>query len=202
MGASLLLLDDHEEQLRRLALYTIPRQFDVDIARRLRTIISRDAFDGWDYGDKRRAFLAYAAAAGKRATRELTEVLVTRTMFSDSALDDRRCAAAFAIASLGDETLMPTLEAEQKRMFGGKRVKEACESAMSLLKFKKSAEEPAPQLRVTSILDEARALDTSHLPKPIWDLDAPPGAQKSIAPAMGGPVSKRPPAGPMSRRSP
>lgn len=172
IGASLLALDDADAELRRTALLTLPRQHDTEIARRLRGIISRDTFDGWEYSDKRRAFLAYAAAAGKRAAKELAEVLGTRTMFSNDDLEDRRCSAAFALASLGDEGNMPLLEAEAKRMLGAKRLKEACEAAMSILKFKRPVEqETAPAPLVPQ--DDVQVLPTAHLPRPIWDDAAP-----------------------------
>lgn len=182
LGASLLVLDDADAELRRLALYSIPRHYDTDAARRLRVVISRDAFDAWDYGDKRRAFLAYAAAAGKRAARELTEVLTTHGLFTGEALDDRRCCAAFALASLSDEAHIAVLESEQKRLFGGKRVKEACEAAIAMIKFKRPVEEATPEIQTRHALEEIRALDTAHLPKPIWDDAAPaPAAQPAAA---------------------
>jgi hypothetical protein len=180
LGASLLMLDDPDGELRRMALYSIPRHYDTEAARRLRTVISRDAFDGWEYGDKRRAFLAYAAAAGKRAARELTEVLTTHGLFTGEALDDRRCCAAFALASLGDEAHVAVLEAEQKRLFGGKRIKEACEAAIAIVKFKKPVEDATPEFKSKHALDEVRALDVSHLPKPIWE-DEPARAATQIA---------------------
>lgn len=171
VGAALLSLEEVDPDLRQLALLSLPRRLDVEIARRLRTIIGRDAFDTWDYSDKRRAFLAYAAAAGKRAAKELQEVVTTRAVFSSDALDDRRCAAAFGLASLGDDAALATLEAEAKRMFGGKRIKEACESAIALLKFKRPLEDAAAdKLAATglAVADHA-ALPTAHLPKPIWE---------------------------------
>src|SRR6185503_19837442 len=105
---------------------------------------------------KRRAFLAYTAAAGKRASKELLEVLATRTMFSRDDLDDRRCAAALAIASLRDETHLPALETEVKRIIGGsKRLKEACEAAISSVKFKKPVEADAAPVVVIAKDDVA-----------------------------------------------
>jgi hypothetical protein len=193
LGASLLMLDDPDPELRRLALYAIPRHYDTEAARRLRTVISRDAFDEWSYGDKRRAFLAYASAAGRRAARELVEVLGTHAMFSGEALDDRRCCAAFALAALSDEAHVGTLEAEKKRLFGGKRVKEACEAAVAILKFKRPVEETAPDLKTHNVLDDVRALDTSHLPKPIWeDAAAAPAASAPDAAARGAATGRSP----------
>ncbi len=170
IGASLLELEDQDPELRRVALLSLPRHHDLEVARRLRTIISRDWFDDWDYSDKRRAYLAYAAASGRRAAKELTEVIGTRTVFSNDALDDRRCSAAFALASLGDEAHLPVLEAEAKRIIGAsKRLKEACESAIAVLKFKKPVEvEHAPATALVG-RDEIQALPTAHLPKPIWN---------------------------------
>lgn len=173
VGAALLSLDEADPDLRQLALLSLPRRLDPEVAKRLRHVIGRDAFDAWDYSDKRRAFLVYATAAGRRAAKELQEVVTTRAMFSSDALDDRRCAAAFALASLGDEAALATLEAEAKRMFGGKRVKEACESAISLLKFKRPLEDAAADKLAASRLavEEEAALPTAHLPKPIWTDD-------------------------------
>ncbi|MGZ3453159.1 MAG: hypothetical protein ACXVEF_26360 [Polyangiales bacterium] len=169
LGASLLELDDDDPDLRRTALLSLPKRLDADVAKRLRGVISRESFDGWDYSDKRRAFLAYAAAAGKRASKELLEVLGTRAMFSSDDLEDRRCAAAFAIAALRDESHLPALEAETKRLIGGsKRVKEACEAAISIVKFKRPVEaDAAPAALMPK--DDVVALPTAHLPKPIWD---------------------------------
>lgn len=189
VGASLLAIEDADEELRRVGLLSLPRAVDADVARRLRTIISRDAFDGWDYSDKRRAFLAYAAASGKRSAKELLEVLNARAMFSSEDLDDRRCSAAFALASLGDETHLPVLEAEAKRVFGGKRIKEACEAAMSILKFKRPVEQEAAAAPVVS-RDDVEVLPTAHLPKPIWDdlaIAATAVNQKAVAPQRRAP---------------
>jgi hypothetical protein len=171
VGASLLALEDSDPELRRVGLLSLPRSLDAEVARRLRTVISREAFDVWDYSDKRRAFLAYAAAAGRRAAKELIEVLATRAMFSSDDLDDRRCSAAFAIAALGDDQHMATLDAEARRMFGSKRIKEACEAAMSILKFKRPVEQDAAPMTLT-VQDDVEVIATAHLPKPIWD-DAP-----------------------------
>jgi len=168
IGAALLAIEDSDEELRRVALMSLPRQLDAEIARRLRMVISRETFDAWDYSDKRRAFLAYAAAAGRRAAKELVEVLATRAMFSSDDLDDRRCSAAFALAALGDEQNLATLEAEAKRMFGSKRIKEACEAAMSILKFKRPVEQEAANI-VLVAKDDTEVIATAHLPKPIWD---------------------------------
>ncbi len=179
LGASLLMLDDPDAELRRLALYSIPKQLDAEAARRLRIVISRNAFDDWDYGDKRRAFLAYAAAAGTRAARELLEVLATHTVFSASELDDRRACAAFALASMGDDAFLAPLEAERRRVLGPKRVKEACEAAVAILEFKRPVEDATPELHVTRALDDVQALPTAHLPKPLW---GEPARGPSIAP--------------------
>jgi hypothetical protein len=170
LGASLLSLDDADPELRRAALFALPRVPDADVARRLRTIISRDGFDDWDYGDKRRAYLLYAAAAGRKAGKELVEVVVTRTVFSNDALDDRRCCAAFALASLGDEAHLGVLESEAKRIIGAsKRLKEACEASIAILKFKKPLEiEQAPAVALVG-KDDVEVLPTAHLPKPIWE---------------------------------
>jgi hypothetical protein len=168
IGAALLALEDADEDLRRVALMSLPRQLDAEVARRLRVVIARETFDAWDYSDKRRAFLAYASAAGKRAAKELVEVLATRAMFSSDDLDDRRCSAAFALASLGDDNFMGTLEAEAKRMFGSKRIKEACEAAMSMLKFKRPLEQESAAI-VLVAKDETEVIPTAHLPKPIWE---------------------------------
>ncbi len=168
VGAALLCLEDVDADLRRLGLYSLPRVIDADIAKRLKVIIGRDAFDHWDYSDKRRAFLAYAMATGKRAAKEFVDCLGTRTMFSSDDLDDRRCSAAFGLAALGDDAHMPVLEAEVKRLIGAsKRVKEACEAAMAILKFKRpiEADQPAPM----AALDDVQALPTAHLPGPIWE---------------------------------
>jgi len=166
VGGSLHALDDPDPELRRLALLSLPRRLDSDVARRLRDVIGRDGFDSWDYYDKRRAFLAFAAAAGKKCARELLEVLVTRAIFSSDALDDRRCAAAFALASLGDETHLAVLEGEAKRMFGGKRIKEACEAAVAMLKFKRPVE---VERASAPAKDAFETIETAHLPRPIWD---------------------------------
>lgn len=168
IGAALLAIEDSDPDLRRVALLSLPRALDAEIARRLRTVISRESFDAWDYSDKRRAFLAYASAAGRRAAKELIEVLATRGMFSSDDLDDRRCSAAFALAALGDEQNMATLEAEAKRMFGSKRIKEACEAAMSILKFKRPVEQEAATVALVA-KDDVEVIPTAHLPKPIWD---------------------------------
>lgn len=168
IGASLLAIEDADEELRRVGLLSLPRMHDAEIARRLRTVISRDAFDAWDYSDKRRAFLAYASAAGRRVGKELVEVLATRALFSSDDLDDRRCSAAFALAALGDDQHLATLEAEAKRMFGSKRIKEACEAAMSILKFKRPVEVEAARVQLT-VEDDVEVIATAHLPKPIWD---------------------------------
>ncbi len=168
IGASLLAVEDSDPELRRVGLLSLPRVLDTEIARRLRTVISREAFDAWDYSDKRRAFLAYASAAGRRAAKELVEVLATRAMFTSDDLDDRRCSAAFAIAALGDDQHMATLEAEAKRMFGSKRIKEACEAAMSILKFKRPVEQEAAPVSL-AVEEDIEVIATAHLPKPIWD---------------------------------
>jgi hypothetical protein len=168
IGASLLAIEDSDQDLRRVGLISLPRVLDSEVARRLRTVISRDSFDAWDYSDKRRAFLAYAVAAGRRASKELIEVLATRAMFSSDDLDDRRCSAAFALAALGDEQHLATLEAEAKRMFASKRIKEACENAMSILKFKRPVEQEAVTIALTE-KEDIETIATAHLPKPIWD---------------------------------
>jgi hypothetical protein len=168
IGAALLAIEDSDTDLRRVALLSLPRVLDAEIARRLRIVISRESFDGWDYTDKRRAFLAYASAAGKRAAKELIEVLATRGVFTSDDLDDRRCSAAFALAALGDDQHLATLEAEAKRMFGGKRIKEACEAAVSILKFKRPIEQEAANV-VLVAREEFEVIPTAHLPKPIWD---------------------------------
>lgn len=174
LGATLLCVEETDPELRRLALVSIPRQIDGDVARRLRVLIGRDTFDDWDYYDKRRAFLAYAAAAGKqRAGKELTEVLVARGVFAGEALEDRRCCAAIALASLGDESFLAVLESEQKRMFAGKRIKEACEAAISIVKFKRPADEDLKVAPIRLVAEEElEALPTAHLPGPIWDSPA------------------------------
>jgi hypothetical protein len=187
IGASLLELDDEDAELRRTALLSLPKRLDGDVAKRLRGVIARESFDAWDYSDKRRAFLAYATAAGKRSAKELLEVLATRAMFSHDDLDDRRCAAAFALAALRDEAHLPALEAETKRIIGGsKRVKEACEAAISIVKFKRPVEaEAAPAALAPK--DDVAALPTAHLPKPIWeDLG-------NAATAVGQPAVRPPP---------
>ncbi|MBI2389479.1 MAG: hypothetical protein HYV09_07765 [Deltaproteobacteria bacterium] len=195
VGASLLALEDQDEELRRVGLMSLPRAVDAEVARRLRTVISREAFDGWDYSDKRRAFLAYACASGKRAAKELVEVLGARAMFSSDDLEDRRCSAAFALAALGDEGHMPVLETEAKRMFGGKRLKEACEAAMSILKFKRPIEAESASVALAP-QDDIDVLPTAHLPKPIWD-EAATTATAVGAPAVGSrapaPAPQRPP---------
>lgn len=168
IGAALLAIEDSDQDLRRVGLLSLPRVLDADIARRLRTIISRDAFDGWDYSDKRRAFLAYATASGRRSAKELLEVLGTRAMFSSDDLDDRRCSAAFALAALGDEAHLPVLEAEAKRVFGGKRLKEACEAAMAILKFKKPVETETAAAPLAP-REDIEVIPVAHLPKPIWE---------------------------------
>jgi hypothetical protein len=168
IGAALLAIEDADEELRRLALVSLPRVLDAEISRRLRVVISREAFDGWDYSDKRRAFLAYATSSGRRIAKELIEVLATRGVFTSDDLDDRRCCAAFALAALGDDQHLATLEAEAKRMFGGKRVKEACEAAMSILKFKRPVEQE-PVNVAPAVRDDIDVIPTAHLPKPIWD---------------------------------
>jgi len=168
IGASLLAIEDSDADLRRVGLLSLPRAVDSEVARRLRTVISRESFDGWDYSDKRRAFLAYACAAGRRAAKELLEVLNARAVFSSDDLDDRRCSAAFALAALGDDTHLPVLEAEAKRVFGGKRLKEACEAAVSILKFKRPVEAEAVAAPLAP-QDEIDVVPTAHLPKPIWD---------------------------------
>lgn len=182
IGAALLALEDADEDLRRGGLLSLPRTLDSEVARRLRTIISRDAFDAWDYSDKRRAFLVYAAASGRRVGKELLEVLNARAMFSSDDLDDRRCCAAFAIASLGDDAHLPVLEAEAKRVFGGKRLKEACEAAMSILKFKRPIDTETAAAPLT-VKDDHEVIATAHLPKPIWD-DAATAATAVNTPAV------------------
>lgn len=179
IGASLLAVEDSDEDLRRVGLISLPRVLESEVARRLRTVIGRDAFDAWDYSDKRRAFLAYAAAAGPRAAKELIEVLATRALFSSDDLDDRRCSAAFAIASLGDDQYLPTLDTEARRMFGSKRIKEACEAAISILKFKRPIEVEAANVSLT-VEDASETIATAHLPKPIWDDAATAVAQRDV----------------------
>lgn len=194
IGASLLSLEDPDPDLRRLALLSIPRQLDSEVARRLRMVISREVFDAWDYYDKRRAYLAYASAAGKKAGKELTEVLVSRGMFSGDALEDRRCAAAFALASLGDEASLAVLEGEQKRMFAGKRIKEACEAAISMLKFKKPMDaEPQGALTPLVAKDDVEVIDIAHLPGPIWeDVAAPRSVQQRVSVPRAAPAAAPP----------
>lgn len=197
VGASLLELEDGDAELRRVALLSLPRHLDADVARRLRTIISRDWFDDWDYSDKRRAYLAYAVAAGRRAAKELCEVIGTRTVFSNDQLDDRRCSAAFALASLGDEAHLPVLETEAKRIIGAsKRLKEACEAGIAILKFKKPIEvEQAPATALVG-RDDAEVLPTAHLPKPIWDdlaAAATAVSAPAVKPARPSPGAHRPP---------
>jgi hypothetical protein len=170
LGAALLGLEDPDPEMRRRALTALPRQIDSEVARRLRMIIGRDSFDAWDYYDKRRAFLAYAAAAGpQRAVKELVEVLGQRGLFSSDALEDRRCAAAIALASLGDENQLPVIEGEGKRLFAGKRIKEACEAAVAMLKFKRPLEGDAKASVAPPPNDDVDVIDTRHLPPPIWD---------------------------------
>jgi HEAT repeat protein len=169
VGASLHAVEDSDPELRRLALLSLPRRLDSEVARRMREVIGRDGFDGWDYFDKRRAFLAFAAATGKRSARDLLEVLSTHALFSNDALEDRRCAAAFALASLGDESHLAVLEGEAKRMFAGKRVKEACEGAAAILKFKRPVEVEAEHSSTPIHKDDLETIATSHLPRPIWD---------------------------------
>ena len=181
VGAALLALEDPDEEVRRAGLLTLPRTVDSDIARRLRTVIGRDAFDGWDYSDKRRAFLAYAAASGRRASKELLEALGARAVFSNDDLEDRRCCAALALASLGDDAHLPTLEAEAKRMFGSKRIKDACEAAANLLRFKRPVEVESAGPLVPR--EDVEVVATAHLPKPIWDSEAL--ASANAASAMG-----------------
>ncbi|MFI5299082.1 MAG: HEAT repeat domain-containing protein [Polyangiales bacterium] len=189
VGAALLMLDDEDRDMRRLALLSLPRMIDTEIARRLRTIIGRDSFDSWDYYDKRRTFLAFAAASGKRANKELVETLQARAMFSNDALDDRRCCAAFALAATGDEAMATLLEGEAKRMFAGKKIVDACENALAILKFKKTAEPEPASAQVAPVAAETiEIMDTSHLPRPIWDvMDVDMGR-----PSLPGGVSGRP----------
>jgi hypothetical protein len=193
VGAALLTLDDEDRDLRRLALLSLPRSLDSDVARRLRTIIGRDAFDAWDYYDKRRTFLAFAAASGKRANKDLIEALQARTMFSNDALDDRRCCAAFALAATGDEAMVQVLEGESKRMFAGKKIVEACENALAILKFKKPVEaDPSAQV-APAAADNIDVVDTSQLPRPIWEtLDVDMSRVSIPGPAMGGRTSMPP----------
>jgi hypothetical protein len=195
VGAALLMLDDEDRDMRRLALLSLPRSVDTEVSRRLRTVIGRDSFDAWDYYDKRRTFLAFAAAAGRRANKELVEALQARALFSSDALDDRRCCAAFAIASTGDEAMAAVLEAESKRMFAGKKIVEACDNALAILKFKKPvADEPASAGVTAAPIDTVELMDTSHLPRPIWEtLDVDMGR-----PSMSGrsSISGRPSAPP------
>jgi len=169
LGASLLCLEEKDAELRRLALVSIPRQVDSEVARRLRLVIGRDAFDDWDYYDKRRAFLAYAASAGaSRAAKDLVEVVNARGIFSSDALEDRRCAAVIALASLGDEKQLPVIEGEAKRMFAGKRIKEACEAAVAMLKFQKPLEDEASSAVPAMTIDDDEPIALGKLPAPIW----------------------------------